>query len=304
LWQSCDEGNYCPLPRAAAQGIQEAQNALRAREISMTAFEAMYVRILPLLSPLNCAVRASLLGVARSCKNPPIRILDVGGRKSPYTAGLPGKIWITDLPRRTGLQEELCLGIDHAVIRHLQARRSNVKGIIFDDMTASSMPGSFFDCVVAVEVLEHVDHDFLFVREVHRVLKKGGIFLMTTPNGDWVPNTNPDHRRHYTRQQLADILSGYFPNVCVRYAIPGGVFHRWGLRSWSVRHPLNTVKSVLGNAVNVVQGSLAGVSGRMLGTQHLFAIAEKDTADLQPVLPAVTKTAELAAGRSPHLVSR
>jgi asparagine synthase (glutamine-hydrolysing) len=96
------------------------------------------------------------------------------------------------------------------------------------------------DCAVAVEVLEHVDEDARFVSEVHRVLKPGGAFLMTTPNGDAVANTNPDHRRHYSREQLHGLLAARFDRVEVDYAIRGGMSRRLGLTSWSARHPLRT----------------------------------------------------------------
>lgn len=41
---------------------------------------------------------------------------------------------------------------------------------------------SAFDIVTAIEVIEHLFNIGLFVREIHRVLKSNGIFLMTTPN--------------------------------------------------------------------------------------------------------------------------
>lgn len=41
----------------------------------------------------------------------------------------------------------------------------------------------FFDAVCAFDFLEHVKNSSLVFAEVYRVLKKGGIFLATTPNG-------------------------------------------------------------------------------------------------------------------------
>ncbi|MDP3910542.1 MAG: methyltransferase domain-containing protein [Gemmatimonadales bacterium] len=39
-----------------------------------------------------------------------------------------------------------------------------------------------FDTVVAVEVVEHVEDHFRFIRELHRVVAPGGRVLVTTPN--------------------------------------------------------------------------------------------------------------------------
>jgi SAM-dependent methyltransferase len=38
------------------------------------------------------------------------------------------------------------------------------------------------DLAYSVEVLEHLEDQFLFFREVHRVLRPGGRFILTTPN--------------------------------------------------------------------------------------------------------------------------
>jgi SAM-dependent methyltransferase len=43
-------------------------------------------------------------------------------------------------------------------------------------------PGSSFDLVISVEGIEHLENVFAFIREVHRVCRPGGMFLLTTPN--------------------------------------------------------------------------------------------------------------------------
>ncbi|MDF1527115.1 MAG: class I SAM-dependent methyltransferase [bacterium] len=39
-----------------------------------------------------------------------------------------------------------------------------------------------FDLIICSEVIEHLPHRELFLSEAHRVLKKGGILILTTPN--------------------------------------------------------------------------------------------------------------------------
>lgn len=39
-----------------------------------------------------------------------------------------------------------------------------------------------FDAVLSTEGIEHLENHFSFLREVHRILKKGGLLVLTTPN--------------------------------------------------------------------------------------------------------------------------
>lgn len=240
----------------------------------MTGFEWRYSMLAPFLLPLHRQVRRRLQTEAAHFPRP-LEILDVGGRKSPYTIGVPAQITISDLPRESEVQQLLHLGVTDDIIAQTKSRRSNVREIVFDDMTSSKLPDESFNIVVAVEVLEHVEQDDTFVQQVHRVLKPGGKFILTTPNGDCVPNNNPDHKRHYRREQLRELLARHFREVDVAYAIPGGVWRRWGLQSWSPRRPLRTLRGMVANVVNGWQASRPQVRERGDGTRHLFATAVK-----------------------------
>lgn len=235
----------------------------------MKPFELTYLAAQPFLPPLHGLVRRRLLRLAAAGHR---SFLDVGGRKSHYTIGVP-EVTVTDLPRDTELQAQLDLGIDESISQQTRRRRSNVKAVLYDDMTDSWLADDSYDVVVAVEVLEHVAEDEQFVAEVARVLRPGGVFLMTTPNGDYVENHNPDHKRHYRRIELRRLLERHFAQADVRYAIPGGRWRKLGLRSWSVRRPLRTLLSMTGNVVNRVQSVRPGTADRAEGTFHLIAEA-------------------------------
>jgi SAM-dependent methyltransferase len=165
--------------------------------------------------------------------------------------------------------------MNKTIVDQLQQKRSNIDEFVFGDMTKSDLEHESFDLVVSVEVLEHVEEDEKFVSEVCRVLKPGGKFIMTTPNGDYVENHNPDHKRHYKRSQLVELLSKHFENVNVEYAIAGGYYRKLGLRSWSARRPVQTAMSAFGNVVNSFQSSASQIGTRAMGTHHLIASAEK-----------------------------
>ena len=237
-------------------------------------FELRYLCVEPFLPTLYQIVRKRLLSIALQSNNRP-RILDVGGRKSHYTIGVPADVMITDVPRTADIQHQLHLGINIDIISQLYKRRSNITAVQYDDMTKSGLPSEQFDCVVAVEVLEHVDRDAEFIREVHRVLRSDGVFLMTTPNGQFVENRNPDHKRHYTREQLSQLLSSTFGSADVEYGVKSGLFYNLALRSWSLRRPVYTGLAMIGAFINSVQSGSKGLRGQCFGTQELFAVARK-----------------------------
>jgi SAM-dependent methyltransferase len=196
----------------------------------MTIFEFVYRFLLPLEHPLYQRVHRLLRDL------PGKHLVDIGGRRSNYTIGLKPdvEVYITDIPREAEIQKQLDLGATDAIRQTVLRRRSNVRDYIYDDMTATSLTGHSADVVVAVEVLEHVDEDEKFIANVARVLKPGGHFVMTTPNGDWKPKPYPDHKRHYKAAELEALLNRYFAKVKVEYVVNGGWLFRVGYRS----HPL------------------------------------------------------------------
>ncbi len=70
-----------------------------------------------------------------------------------------------------------------------------------------------FDCVISFQVIEHIKRDREFVREVHRVLRPGGQFILTTPNAPMSLTRNPWHVREYTAAQLRNLLECEFAEV-------------------------------------------------------------------------------------------
>ncbi|MCU1258362.1 MAG: hypothetical protein JWO80_1247 [Bryobacterales bacterium] len=244
----------------------------------MTKFEVMYLCLEPFLPPLHRKARAALCRIARSVKIRP-EVLDVGGRMSNYTIGVPANVTVTDVPRASATQHNLHLGTNNELIERLARRRSNVTGILYDDMTKSELPSSTFDCVAAIEVLEHVEEDDTFLREVRRVLKPGKPLVMSTPNGEFVKNTNADHKRHYTREQLTRLLEQHFETVRVEYAVRNGQAFGLALRSWSLRHPLKTAITMASGFISTFQSKASEVRWQSWGTHQLFAVAVKGEAE-------------------------
>ncbi|MCX8491958.1 MAG: class I SAM-dependent methyltransferase [Cyclobacteriaceae bacterium] len=70
-----------------------------------------------------------------------------------------------------------------------------------------------FDSVVSFQVIEHIQNDRLFLKEIHRVLKPGGIALLSTPNRPLSLSRNPWHIREYTPKELSILAEEFFTSV-------------------------------------------------------------------------------------------
>lgn len=70
-----------------------------------------------------------------------------------------------------------------------------------------------FDCVISFQVIEHIRDDRRFVAEIHRVLRPGGMFIVTTPNAPMSLTRNPWHVREYTAGELSALLGERFAEV-------------------------------------------------------------------------------------------
>jgi SAM-dependent methyltransferase len=98
------------------------------------------------------------------------------------------------------------------------------------------LPDGTLDYVTALDVLEHTPDDAAVVRGFHRLLKPGGIALVTVPAGmslwsDW--DVSLHHFRRYSRPQLRalfpadqwDVVHANYTNVPVFPAV-------WFVRRW------------------------------------------------------------------------
>jgi ubiquinone/menaquinone biosynthesis C-methylase UbiE len=56
---------------------------------------------------------------------------------------------------------------------------------IFANAERIPFPKNYFDKIVMSEIIEHVNDDLKVLKEVRRVLKPGGIVVLTTPNKDY-----------------------------------------------------------------------------------------------------------------------
>lgn len=90
---------------------------------------------------------------------------------------------------------------------------SNVEVKIMNVPPFEGIDNDTFDFVVSFQVIEHIQDDNAFVKEIARVLKPGGKFIVTTPNKKMSITRNPWHIREYTIEELKNLLQNHFSNV-------------------------------------------------------------------------------------------
>lgn len=66
-----------------------------------------------------------------------------------------------------------------------------------------------FDCIIMLDVLEHIEADALSVKTVYERLKSGGVFILTVPAFNFLWSFHDiiaQHKRRYTQKGLCGLL--------------------------------------------------------------------------------------------------
>jgi 2-polyprenyl-3-methyl-5-hydroxy-6-metoxy-1,4-benzoquinol methylase len=67
-----------------------------------------------------------------------------------------------------------------------------------------------FDVVVSLETIEHLPRPDVFIKEVKRVLKDNGIFIVSTPNDDEFMDGNEFHVHEFQFEELNKLIKANF----------------------------------------------------------------------------------------------
>jgi len=135
-----------------------------------------------------------------------LRILDLGcgtGFNYPVLSRF-GKVYSVDIDKRA---LESC-------------KRKGIPRLLCGDAEKIPFSDNFFDIVVAIELLEHIPDDRKAVGEVKRVMKKGGLFIFTSPAHKFLWSSDDvlaHHRRRYSKKGLMQLLDKGFKKSYLGY---------------------------------------------------------------------------------------
>ena len=99
------------------------------------------------------------------------------------------------------------------VIESLKKKYPQGKFISGNIPPFSGLQENSFDRVFSFQVIEHIENDRLFLKEIHRVLKPGGEAFLTTPNRPMSLSRNPWHIREYDSAELTSLAKEFFHEV-------------------------------------------------------------------------------------------
>ena len=68
------------------------------------------------------------------------------------------------------------------LVNHLTESVSSFRACDFNTAFADVFDGEQFDCITACEVIEHLDDPRAFLRECRKLLRPGGVVVVSTPN--------------------------------------------------------------------------------------------------------------------------
>lgn len=175
-----------------------------------------------------------------------------------------GEGYGADLLAAAGAARVVGVDLDEATIRAAAARYRR-PGLTFRvaDAAATAEADAACDLVVSFETIEHVADAAAFVAEIARILRPGGLFVVSTPNRLVTGQHNPYHTREFALGELVAMLAPAFEIVGLFGQMP-------------VTLGVRVLRALYGVLVRV---------GLDLPLRALFALASGATLRQRPVLP-------------------
>jgi len=108
--------------------------------------------------------------------------------------------------------------ISHEVVAHARNKYGRTIKFCVGSCTRVPLASDSFDTIVSFETLEHIDDHDGMLQEVKRVLRRDGVFIISTPDklnyGHLVGDAgNPFHVRELSSEEFVNLLKRYFKNT-------------------------------------------------------------------------------------------
>jgi len=113
-------------------------------------------------------------------------------------------------------QAKHVIGVDvsEEAVEYSKANYS-AKNVTFKRGDGANIPieDNSVDVVVSFETIEHIDDYVTFMKEIKRVLKKGGTFILSTPNDIEYSVENHFHIHEFQKKELQELVKKYYSNL-------------------------------------------------------------------------------------------
>jgi SAM-dependent methyltransferase len=194
-----------------------------------------------------------------------------------------GTAYGTAMLARAGATETVGVDVAPAVIEAARAEAPPDVDLRVGDVTALDFEADYFDLVVCLEVIEHLEERDRALDELARVLAPGGVLLVSSPNRDVYVPGNPHHVHEYRPEELREALGRHLANVELRRQ-----------HDWIVSAVLDDAAMVTDDAETSVDARFAKVVAVQPGDEtYTLAIASDGELPVMPNELVATGTVEL-----------
>lgn len=226
------------------------------------------------------AARAELI-FSHIEKTKPQKVVDIGCGRGFYLQTLAGYRFIKSLVGIETKDEYIAKAKGYLKNKKIKLKKGDVYSLPFKSNSV--------DCVILSEVLEHLPDEDSALREIRRVLKKGGNLIITVPHynfpcawdpanyflmkcfnthirSDWwfVAGIWADHERLYTEKQLRNVISKNKFNID---QFVHTIFHVWPFTHFILYGiGKNIVEKLPGMSVNRFQVQKESKFGNLLAS--------------------------------------
>lgn len=169
------------------------------------------------------------------------------------------------------------IGIDSSAEAIKLARQNGLKTARVMNATRLSFPNQTFGAATALDVLEHLKNDDQAIREIFRVLKNQGLFLLTVPAYDWLWSEHDQalgHQRRYAKKEIeAKLKAAGFTilrsSFIISFFLPPIAFFRFWQKLFQKKKAPQTSYVILPNWFNFLLAGVLKLEGLWLQVFNL-----------------------------------